>query len=482
MSAREEIKQLWSRGRIDDALASALRALEDDPDNHEIRVSVVRCLVDGAASGMAGQRDLLLSLVRDPAIEPTNVSPAGWRFLRENSDLFDTPNDSEAMAGRIESDALAIALLEEDAVGDIASERALTALRRWLLVSGRRTDFPKLTAALITQALRNGGAWPFDDEERALLAANPDFAAAYLPPRETIGTAQYSDPVTRSVAQQYEGWPYPQWRRLTSNSPEPIASRIRRYDPEGRAAIPERGATILVAGCGTGRQVVALRQRHPDDVIVAIDISEASLRYAGKRCAETGVHDVEFHKLDLHDVAKLGRSFDVITTTGVLHHLPDPEAGWAALLGVLKPRGVLHVMVYSKIARMRIAALRRMFAGERALPMSDDLLRDIRRKVLALENFPEMRSRDFFTLAGVHDLLMHRHEEPFDTGRIGRALDRFGLALLNFEIPRPKIRAEYRAAHPDDPHQRDLKAIARLELGHPTLYGTMYEFWCARHA
>lgn len=476
----EEIKRLWSEGRTDDALASALRALEDDPDNHALRGTVVRCFIGGASLSLAGRGNLLLSLVRDPAIEPTNVSPAGWRYLRENTDLFDAASDSEALAGRIERDALAIALLEEDAVGDVASERALTALRRWLLVSGRRADFPKLTAALVTQALRNGGAWPFDDEERALLAANPDFAAAYLPPRETIGTAQYSDPVTRDVAQQYEGWPYPQWRRLTRSIPEPAAARIRRYDPEGRANIPERGATILVAGCGTGRQVVALRQRHPDDVIVAIDISEASLRYAEKRCAESGVHDVEFHKLDLHDAAKLGRDFDVITTTGVLHHLPDPEAGWAALLDVLKPRGVLHVMVYSKVARMRIAALRKMLSELRAQPMSDDLLREVRRRVLALENFPEFRSRDFFTLSGVHDLLMHRHEDPFDVGRIGRALDRFGLQLLQFEIPRNSVRVEYRAAHPGDPHQRDLKAIAKLELRYPTLYSAMYELWCTR--
>ncbi len=62
--------------------------------------------------------------------------------------------------------------------------------------------------------------------------------------------------------------------------------------------------------------------------------------------------------MDLHDVAALGRPFDgQILCSGVLHHLPDPERGWAALNAALKPGGVMRIMrVYSKIARLRACA------------------------------------------------------------------------------------------------------------------------------
>jgi hypothetical protein len=43
-----------------------------------------------------------------------------------------------------------------------------------------------------------------------------------------------------------------------------------------------------------------------------------------------------------------------------------------------------------------------------------------------------MYSQDFATLSGTYDLLLHRHEDPFDIPRIERALDRFGLRLLLF--------------------------------------------------
>jgi hypothetical protein len=142
----------------------------------------------------------------------------------------------------------------------------------------------------------------------------------------------------------------------------------------------------------------------------------------------------------------------------------------------------MHVMVYSKLARMRIAALKRTLADLRERPVTGDLLREVRRRVQAMTGAPTMHSRDFFSLAGVHDLLMHRHEDPFDVSRIGRALDRLRLTLLHFEIPVAPLRARYRAAHPDDPLQRDLGAIAKLELENPQLYSRMYGFWCAKPA
>jgi SAM-dependent methyltransferase len=185
-------------------------------------------------------------------------------------------------------------------------------------------------------------------------------------------------------------------------------------------------------------------------------------------------------QLDLHDVAALRRRFDFISCVGVLHHLPDPEKGWAALVDVLKPGGVMQVMLYSAAARLRMQALRAAFCDLLQHPISDDLLREARRRAVARNAKGMVGSSDFFTLAGVHDLLLHRHEDPFDVRRIGRAIDALDLELLAFRLPNRHRRARYRADHPHDPLFRDRAAWEALEKAEPTLFSGMHEFWCRK--
>ena len=62
--------------------------------------------------------------------------------------------------------------------------------------------------------------------------------------------------------------------------------------------------------------------------------------------------------------------FDYIDCCGVLHHLPDPADGLAALLSVLAPGGGLGLMVYAPHGRTGVYmlqdALRLLAPPERA--------------------------------------------------------------------------------------------------------------------
>ena len=51
--------------------------------------------------------------------------------------------------------------------------------------------------------------------------------------------------------------------------------------------------------------------------------------------------NLEARQLPIEQAAALGRTFDLIVCTGVLHHLADPDAGLRALRSVLKPDGVM---------------------------------------------------------------------------------------------------------------------------------------------
>jgi SAM-dependent methyltransferase len=476
----DSAKALWRDGQSEAALAEAWRAYDAAPDGLAEKLLLARILHHHPAMPGAERKTALLALVCDSELDPGDFSVAAWRHLLAHADLFRTAHESAMFVVLLEADALALALLREDIVVNLDAEAALAKARRWLLLSESWRNHPAAGAALIAQAALNGGAWPFDAEEREALADAGHFADAYLPARPdgTRGAA-YADPVTRAVAAQYEGWPYPQWTRVPALASTTLAERVRELDPEGPATIPTP-AELLIAGCGTGRQVVLNARRFSGTRITAIDISDASLRYAARRCAEAGVDGVDFRQLDLHDVAALGRRFDAIFCTGVLHHLPDPEKGWATLNAVLKPGGVMHVMVYSQVARLSIRALRRSLSDMLEQKMSDDLLRAVRQRLAAMRNAPPVRTRDFFSLAGVHDLLLHRHEDPFDVPRIRRALDGMGLRLIRFEIPHVGARTRYRTQHPSDPLQRDFTGWSELERGDPMLYFTMYDLWCRK--
>jgi SAM-dependent methyltransferase len=54
----------------------------------------------------------------------------------------------------------------------------------------------------------------------------------------------------------------------------------------------------------------------------------------------------------------LGQRFEHVVCTGVLHHMPDPDAGLRALRDVLAPNGAMQLMVYAPYGRAGVYLLR----------------------------------------------------------------------------------------------------------------------------
>ena len=454
-------------------LALAWQAFAREPDDAEPKRTIVGLLKRQPGLLEPHHREPFSWLLRDAAVEPIALSRAGWALVVQEGWL---ELEEAALATRIEHDPLALALLEESYVISLEAERALTALRRWLLLNARWEAFPRTAGALVAQAAHNGGAWLVDaGEQERIGSTGSDFAAAYVPHRPTAGgEAAYDDQVTDLVADQYRGWPFPVWTRITAPAPTTIPAALAAIDPGGSLGLPEQ-SDLLIAGCGTGRECAILAARYPDARITAIDISETSLAYAKARVGGVG-----FHRLDIHRVDELRRSFDVIVTSGVLHHLPAPEAGWQALVSVLKPGGVMKVMLYSRVGRLQVQAARTRIADLLDRPVDDTLLREARRRLI--ERTPGLLAgwNDFYTLPGLHDLLLNRHEDAFDVPRIGHAIAALGLDLLGFVLPGEERRGRYRDDNPHDPLFRDLTALGALEKTEPFLFSGMYEFWCRK--
>ncbi|PZP86806.1 MAG: hypothetical protein DI582_01705 [Azospirillum brasilense] len=124
------------------------------------------------------------------------------------------------------------------------------------------------------------------------------------------------------------------------------------------------GARILIAGDGTGDASInwAESMLGSRAEIVAIDLSSQSIALAKARLAKRQLTNVTHHHMSILDLPTAGLgSFDVIECTGVLHHLPDPAAGLAALGSVLKDDGIMGLMVYAEYGRVAVYMLQDLF-------------------------------------------------------------------------------------------------------------------------
>jgi len=125
-----------------------------------------------------------------------------------------------------------------------------------------------------------------------------------------------------------------------------LAERYRKQFTDWlRPVTPDffHGKVVLEGGCGKGRHTALAAEFGAKDV-VALDLSEAvESAFANTRQLEN-VHIVQ---ADLNN-PPVRQSFDYAFSIGVLHHLPEPERGFRALVARLKPGGAISAWVYGR--------------------------------------------------------------------------------------------------------------------------------------
>ncbi|HEY1841083.1 MAG TPA: methyltransferase [Mycobacterium sp.] len=165
------------------------------------------------------------------------------------------------------------------------------------------------------------------------------------------------------VSRQYERWRYPPpvedlvaWSATNWDWFDPVhAHRIfwpdRNYRPD---------LDILIAGCGTN-QAAVFAFSNPDANVVGVDISQPSLDHQQYLKDKHGLSNLQLHQLPIEELPTLRRQFDLVVSTGVLHHMADPRAGLKALAGCLRPDGVMALMLYAKYGRIGVELLESVF-------------------------------------------------------------------------------------------------------------------------
>ena len=250
-----------------------------------------------------------------------------------------------------------------------------------------------------------------------------------------------------AVTDQYEAFPYPardpadEKKRLVVGSPShPL--EVDHFVYGGRRDW-SRPLRALFAGGGTGDGLIQMAQtlkaagRAYD--FVYLDLSSASREIAEARARVRGLGDIRFVTGDLLTAPELGK-FDYIDCCGVLHHLPDPVAGFAALAQAIAPGGGLGFMVYAPYGRSGVYPLQQAFNG-----LYGDL-QPTEKLAAAKAVFANVPSGHPFRRnphlgdhetddAGFFDLLLHSQDRAFDVAGLVDALAKAGLELIDFSVP-----------------------------------------------
>jgi len=179
---------------------------------------------------------------------------------------------------------------------------------------------------------------------------------------------------TEVVRRFYERAPFPDYPPNASVSW--LRARAERSD---FARLIDRAipgdARIVEIGCGTGQMSLYLAHAHR--VVIGADLTRASLRLGVEAARRFELDQVRFIETDLYHPGIREGAFDVVYSSGVLHHTPDPRAAFARIARLARPGGMIVLGVYNAFARIPLRA-RRIIArlcGYRFIPC-DPVLRD----------------------------------------------------------------------------------------------------------
>jgi SAM-dependent methyltransferase len=271
------------------------------------------------------------------------------------------------------------------------------------------------------------------------------------------------DDIAARVSDFYEAHPYPPpvddleaYRALWDDA------RRRSESALFWPSHPNRDdRTILVAGCGT-TQAAHYAVRWPKAKVVGIDVSAKSIEFTQELKRTYALHNLEVRRLPIERAAELDQTFEHIVSTGVLHHLPDPDTGLRALRAVLAPGGAINLMVYAPYGRAGVYMIqdycRRLGVGTTDADI-DDLAATLQALPVDHPLVPLLRkSADFGDKAALADALLHPQDRFYSVPQFLDYINRADLTFGRWIRQAPYL--PYCGALAAKPHQAKLRKLS----------------------
>ena len=220
---------------------------------------------------------------------------------------------------------------------------------------------------------------------------------------------------------------------------------------------------VLVAGCGTF-QAAKHAISHPIARVVGIDVSSTSLEHTERLKQQHSLTNLKTYLLPIERATELAQRFDHIICTGVLHHLADPEAGLRALKSVLKPNGMMYLMVYAPYGRTGVYMIQD-YCRRLGIGTSQQEIRDLTSTLKLLpQHHPLLAtqggSREFYEDA-LADALLNPRDKAYSVPQLFDFIESNGLELTRWYWQAPY--SPHCGAITSTPHAQRLIALRERE-------------------
>lgn len=174
--------------------------------------------------------------------------------------------------------------------------------------------------------------------------------------------------------------------RVFQRNYELVARHIIGYRAEGN---------LLDIGTGPGWLLVKLHERAPRLRLTGADVSPSMVARARKNMVKAGLADmIEIRQAEASHLPFDDRSFDMVVSTGSIHHWKNPTAGLNEVYRVLKAGG--YSLLYDIVSDIPKPVLREMAREFGRLKMMMLWLHAFEEPFYSRENFASLASPTLF--------------------------------------------------------------------------------------
>lgn len=122
------------------------------------------------------------------------------------------------------------------------------------------------------------------------------------------------------MSNDYDAVEYPH-APITTADPDRIAVMGTLF---GMQPVAPSRCRVLELGCGSGGNLIALADRHPDSTFFGVDLSPAAIAQGQRRIDALGLTNLRLEQMDVMDFPPAAGEFDYIVAHGLLSWVPPP--------------------------------------------------------------------------------------------------------------------------------------------------------------
>ena len=197
---------------------------------------------------------------------------------------------------------------------------------------------------------------------------------------------------------------------------------------------------------------MAEQLNHTNSEVVYMDFSTTSMKIAQYKAKVRGWLKIVWVRDWIESIPRLGLgNFDLAVSTGVLHHLKNPQKGLSTVSDVQLPHGGADIMVYATYGRTSLYWIQRLLRmlNDRE-HIIDEELKNAKHilQVLPDDHFFHLGEySDHKTMGnvGVYDLLLHKRDISYTSTSFYQWAKQSGYSVIDATYPENAIRVSLKS-------------------------------------